>query len=224
MSKGNESTTYIDLKGLRDEEKTHIIAGLGEAVRNGALIIYPTDTVYGIGATLNSEAALESIYAAKERNHHMPLILLVDSAEAAAKVAKVEAHAALFQALTRKFWPGALTLILEKKDNVPDLITAGGRTVGVRMPDSPVALAVIRAAGGIFPTTSANISGAETPAAFEELSETIKNRARIVIDDGKCPLSLASTIADISAGDVRILRQGAISAEEINESIAKQER
>ncbi|MDR1834633.1 MAG: threonylcarbamoyl-AMP synthase [Fusobacteriaceae bacterium] len=211
---------YIDLKELPERKKADVIAGLAEEIRNGALIVYPTDTVYGIGASLWSDEALKRIYAAKDRAHDMPLILLVDSVEAVAKVARIEAQAALFHALTRDFWPGALTLILEKKDNVPDLITAGGKTVGVRMPDSAAALAVISAAGGIFPTTSANISGEETPNAFSELSEILKKRADILIDDGKCPVSLASTIVDISRGDLRILRQGSVTEQDMRKSVS----
>jgi L-threonylcarbamoyladenylate synthase len=193
-------------------------------LKNGKLIIYPTDTVYGLGASIYDEDALKNIYKVKERDYSMPLIVLVDNFDKIEKVAKIDKNNKTFKILkklTDAFWPGALTIILEKSENIPDIIASSGNTIGVRMPKSDIALDIITAASGILPTTSANISGEPTPSSYEELSEKIKSRVDILVDGGKCPISLASTIIDITFDIPKILRFGAISKEDIENVIGK---
>lgn len=194
---------------------------IGEQIKKGALIIYPTDTVYGIGASIQSEEALIHLYQAKSRNFSSPLIALVDSVERISEIAYVERKKELLEKLSQKFWPGGLTIILPAKDCVPKIMISGGNTVGVRIPNHEMALSIIRAAGGILPTTSANISGEATPSSYQELSETIKRNADIVIDGGVCPVGEASTILDFTKDSIQILRLGAITKEEIEAVIGK---
>lgn len=122
--------------------------------------------------------------------------------------------------LIKRFWPGGLTIILKRKDNVPDIMVSGGATVGVRMPEHEIALNIISRAGGMLPTTSANISGEATPKSYAELSEKFKSRVDIIVDGGECPIGSASTIIDMS-DEPKILRLGAISVEEIEKVIGK---
>lgn len=192
-----------------------------EQIKKGALIIYPTDTVYGIGASIQSEEALIHLYQAKSRNFSSPLIALVDSVERISEIAYVERKKELLEKLSQKFWPGGLTIILPAKDCVPKIMISGGNTVGVRIPNHEMALSIIRAAGGILPTTSANISGEATPSSYQELSEAIKRNADIVIDGGVCPVGEASTILDFTKDSIQILRLGAITKEEIEAVIGK---
>lgn len=194
---------------------------IGEQIKKGALIIYPTDTVYGIGASIQSEEALIHLYQAKSRNFFSPLIALVDSVERISEIAYVERKKELLEKLSQKFWPGGLTIILPAKDCVPKIMISGGNTVGVRIPNHEMALSIIRAAGGILPTTSANISGEATPSSYQELSEAIKRNADIVIDGGVCPVGEASTILDFTKDSIQILRLGAITKEEIEAVIGK---
>ncbi|AVQ16564.1 MULTISPECIES: L-threonylcarbamoyladenylate synthase [Fusobacterium] len=194
---------------------------IGEQIKKGALIIYPTDTVYGIGASIQSEEALIHLYQAKSRNFSSPLIALVDSVERISEIAYVERKKELLEKLSQKFWPGGLTIILPAKDCVPKIMISGGNTVGVRIPNHEMALSIIRAAGGILPTTSANISGEATPSSYQELSEAIKRNADIVIDGGVCPVGEASTILDFTKDSIQILRLGAITKEEIEAVIGK---
>ena len=194
---------------------------IGEQIKKGALIIYPTDTVYGIGASIQSEEALIHLYQAKSRNFSSPLIALVDSVERISEIAYVERKKELLEKLSQKFWPGGLTIILPDKDCVPKIMISGGNTVGVRIPNHEMALSIIRAAGGILPTTSANISGEATPSSYQELSEAIKRNADIVIDGGVCPVGEASTILDFTKDSIQILRLGAITKEEIEAVIGK---
>ena len=194
---------------------------IGEQIKKGALIIYPTDTVYGIGASIQSEEALIHLYQAKSRNFSSPLIALVDSVERISEIAYVERKKELLEKLSQKFWPGGLTIILPAKDCVPKIMISGGNTVGVRIPNHEMALSIIRAAGGILPTTSANISGEATPSSYQALSEAIKRNADIVIDGGVCPVGEASTILDFTKDSIQILRLGAITKEEIEAVIGK---
>ena len=177
--------------------------------------------MYGIGASIQSEEALIHLYQAKSRNFSSPLIALVDSVERISEIAYVERKKELLEKLSQKFWPGGLTIILPAKDCVPKIMISGGNTVGVRIPNHEMALSIIRAAGGILPTTSANISGEATPSSYQELSEAIKRNADIVIDGGVCPVGEASTILDFTKDSIQILRLGAITKEEIEAVIGK---
>lgn len=180
------------------------------------VIVYPTDTVYGVGARMDSENAIKKLYAAKSRAFSSPLIALVSSKEKVFDIAKVTpAKKEKLQKLMDAFWPGGLTIVLKKREKVPAIMVSGGETVGVRMPNHEVALKIIEQAGGVLPTTSANISGAETPRSYEEISQEFKERVDVIIDDGKCPIGTESTIIDMSNRNIKILRTGAITKEEI---------
>lgn len=192
-----------------------------KSLKAGELIIYPTDTVYGIGGVISSEDTIKSIYKTKERSFKSPLIVLVSDMEKIEEVAYIEEkNREAIKKLITNFWPGGLTIILKKKEWVPNIMTADGETVGVRMPALDVALEIIKSAGGLLPTTSANISGEMTPRAYEELSEKFKERVDIIVDGGKSPLGTESTIIDMS-DEPKILRLGAISIEDIEKVIGK---
>lgn len=195
---------------------------IGSLLKEGKLIIYPTDTVYGIGAIMDSIDAIKGVYNAKKRNFSSPLIVLVSDPNKISKIAYIdEKHKENIDKLINKFWPGGLTIILKKKSCVPDIMTANGDTVGVRMPDLKISLDIIDSVGGLFPTTSANISGEATPRSYEELSCEFKNRVNIIIDGGKSPVGVASTIIDMSGDTPKIIRVGAISVKEIEDVIGK---
>lgn len=191
-------------------------------IKKGNIIIYPTDTVYGVGGSIDSEQALRKIYSAKSRMYTSPLIALVSERDIINKIAKIpKINEEKFKVLTDKFWPGGLTIILERLPNVPDIMVSNGNTVGLRMPNHEIALKVIEAAGGLLPTTSANISGESTPRSYDELSEEFISRVDIAIDGGKCPVGTESTIIDLTNEKIKILRVGAISQVEIEAIIGK---
>ncbi len=195
---------------------------IGKLLKEGKLIIYPTDTVYGVGGIMESEDAIRGVYSAKQRNFSSPLIVLVSDPTKIDKIAYIEAYnREKIEKLIKKFWPGGLTIILKKKPCVPDIMTANGDTVGVRMPNLQTSLDIIQSVGGLFPTTSANISGEATPRSFEELSEVFKQRVDILVDGGKSPVGVASTIIDMSEKTPKIIRVGAISIKEIEDTIGQ---
>lgn len=194
---------------------------IGTRLKKGELIIYPTDTVYGVGGVLK-EDTLKKIYEAKTRSFSSPLIALVNSLDKVDEIAIIsDEHREKINKLIERFWPGGLTIILKKRENVPAIMVSNGETVGVRMPNHKLALDIIESAGGILATTSANISGEATPSSFVEISPIFKKRVDIVIDGGKCPIGTASTIIDMSKSKISILREGSISKEEIENIIGK---
>ena len=184
---------------------------IGAELKNGKIIIYPTDTVYGVGGIITNEETIKNIYKAKDRSFSSPLIALISSADKIEEIAVInEKNRDKINKLIQAFWPGGLTIILESKKIVPPIMISNGKTVGVRMPDHEAALKIIESAGGILPTTSANISGEVTPRSYEELDEKFKCRVDITVDGGKCPIGTASTIIDMSSENIKILREGAI--------------
>lgn len=189
---------------------------------NDGIIIYPTDTVYGVGASINSLKGLQKVYEVKERDFRSPLIALLSKAEYIERVAIIdEEKKIIIEKLAHEFWPGALTIILNKKENVPEIMVSGGETIGIRIPDLKLAQDIIESVGGILPTTSANISGKKTPRNFEELDESFKARVDVIVNGGESPLGIESTILDLTKPLPKILREGAIKKETIEKIIGK---
>lgn len=196
------------------------LSAIAKRVKSGEVIVYPTDTVYGVGTIIEKEDALKKIYSAKERTFSSPLIALVSDESGVEKIAYIDKNKDQIKKLIKYFWPGALTIILDKKENVPSIMLSGGESIGVRMPNHPIALEIIEACGGILATTSANISGEPSPKKFSEVSEEFKKRVEIVVDGGVCNLGIESTIIDMREKPL-ILRHGGVTKEEIEKIIGK---
>ncbi len=181
-----------------------------EALEAGALVVLPTDTVYGLAASLRRPDAIRAIFAAKRRPEGMALPVLVASPEDAERLVPgaLDAH----DALLRRRWPGALTVIVPASAQIPPEVTAGRDTVGLREPDHPVAVAILHAAGGALAVTSANISGDQPACEVADLPEELLRQVAVVIDAGRCPGGTASTVLDLAAHPPRVLREGAIPA------------
>ncbi len=184
-------------------------------IKRGGLIVLPTDTVYGVGCDMRSEPALTRLYAAKDRPRNMPIPVLVADPDDARQVAESLPDA--FPSLAQRFWPGALTLIVPRRPDLPPILTAGGDTVAVRLPDHQEARAIIRAAGGALAVTSANRSGRPAPATAEEALEDLRGRVQLVIDGGRCPGGRPSSIVDLTGEHPRLLRLGALDVEQLRE-------
>ena len=183
----------------------------GEIIRNGGLVVFPTETVYGLGANALDRFAAESIYRAKGRPSDNPLIVHVaEIAELEDLVLEIpEAAKILFQ----HFSPGPLTLILPKKVSVPDSVTGGLSTVAVRIPSHPEALEFLKQCGVPVAAPSANRSGRPSPTSFEMARAEMEGLADAILDGGDCEIGLESTVAVIEGKNIRILRPGAVTAE-----------
>jgi L-threonylcarbamoyladenylate synthase len=193
------------------------IAQAAAVLRAGGLVAFPTETVYGLGAHALDAAAVGRIFAAKGRPAHNPLIVHV---AAAADVGKVAADwPASAARLAERFWPGPLTLVLPKKAQVPDVVTAGGPTVAVRVPAHPVALALLEAAGVPVAAPSANRSSRLSPTRAAHVLRDLEGRIDLVLDGGPCAGGIESTVLDLTADPPRLLRPGLVSLAELEATL-----
>lgn len=190
-----------------------------QALRQGRLVAFPTDTVYGVGALAFLPEAVEHIYRVKGRSRSKAIPLLVDGVDRLSKVAEDPPGEAL--ALAERFWPGPLTMVLLRKPTVPDAVTAGGLSVAVRVPDHDFALRLIGAAGGVLAATSANLSGRPDPVTAQEVLGYLEGRIDLILDGGRCPGGIPSTVVDLSGTSPHILRVGAISSEKLEETLGR---
>lgn len=204
---------YIDLK----EKKLAGLEKPARIIKNGGIVVFPTETVYGIGANgLNAEA-VKRIYEIKKRPLTKPINLLVNSVEMIEKVAKDITP--LEYAIIKEFFPGPLTMILKKKEIVPDIVTAGGATVGIRMPANEIALELIKKAGVPLATPSANISDKPSKTNIKDVMKDFPEGVDCFVDGGESRIGVASTIVQVIDGVPHILRQGTITEEQIKKLI-----
>lgn len=188
----------------------------GAVLRAGGLVAFPTETVYGLGADALDEAAVRGIFAAKGRPGDNPLIVHVASEEEVAQVAASDgAGVDMLRRLARRWWPGPLTVILPKGPEVPDAVTAGLATVAVRMPDHPVALGLIRAAGRPVAAPSANRSGRPSPTEARHVLQDLDGRIDMILDGGPATIGVESTVLDLSVRPAVVHRPGAITMEQL---------
>lgn len=183
----------------------HRISKLVEILRNGGLIAYPTDTTYGIGCSIFNKKGLEKIYQVKQRDRRKPFSFICSDLSEISKYTRLTNMA--FKILKR-FLPGPYTFVLEATREVPELLTTRQRTVGVRIPDNPVCMAIVRELGAPIVTTSANLSGEDPVGDPIEIDRLFGNRLDIVVDGGLLSTDVSSVISLIN-DDVEILREGA---------------
>ncbi len=187
------------------------ITEAAEILCRAGLVAFPTETVYGLGANALDQAAVARIFAAKERPSTDPLIVHLSGLDQLSRVARAIPPAA--QTLAEAFWPGPLTLVLPKQPHIPPLVTAGLDTVAVRVPDHPVALALLRAADLPIAAPSANRFGHTSPTAAQHVWHDLQGRIEIILDGGVTTVGVESTVLDVSAVLPCILRPGGITVE-----------
>ena len=185
-------------------------------LNKGGLVAFPTDTVYGVGTLVFDGPAVESIYRAKDRPIEKAIPVLIGDAEDMEKVGMNIPETAY--RLATRFWPGPLTVVIPKKPTLPESVSATA-TVGVRVPNHAVARALLRSAGPMA-VTSANISGQPSPSTAEEVFAQLGGRIDLIIDGGKTPGGVPSTVIDCTENDLKILRAGPISLEAIRAKLS----
>lgn len=189
--------------------KDHDLCTAANIIKSGGLVAFPTETVYGLGAdALNPEAA-EKIYEAKGRPSDNPLIVHIADPKHMGQIAKDIPDKAY--ELGEVFWPGPLTIILNKREIVPFGITGGLNTVAIRLPASRIAKSIISCSGGFIAAPSANVSGKPSPTTAEHVIDDMVGKIDMIIDGGKSTLGLESTIIDLSSNEPTILRPGCIT-------------
>ena len=187
-----------------------------QLLRDGKTVAFPTETVYGLGANALDADAVRKIYEAKGRPANNPLNVLIDDQAQLAEL--VDSVPETAQKLMDAFWPGPLTLIFKcRKHAVPVCVTGGLDTIGVRMPNHPVALRLMRMAGLLVAAPSANLSGKPSPTAASHVKDDLGGRIHAIVSGGSCAVGLESTILDISGEAPVILRPGAVTREQLEE-------
>jgi L-threonylcarbamoyladenylate synthase len=187
-----------------------------EILKNGGIIAFPTDTVYGLGSSFFDPSGIEKLFIAKGRDFNKAIAVLISN------LSQVDLLTGDFNSqankLATRFWPGALTLVVKKLPSLPDILSPTS-TIGIRMPDSGFTRELISATGPLA-TTSANLAGGKNPLTAKDVLEQLDNRIDLLIDGGKCPGGVPSTVVDCTQSKQVILRQGSISEEEIQNTLS----
>ncbi|MHB1293357.1 MAG: L-threonylcarbamoyladenylate synthase [Anaerolineae bacterium] len=189
------------------------------ALRQGELVVFPTDTVYGVGCDVWRAEAVEKLYWAKGRPAHLAIPVLVSSQDALVRVAR--ALPKDLGPLAEAFWPGALTVVVRRAPDLPAILTAGEDTVAVRMPDDALALALIEGMDEALAVTSANLSGRPSPVTAQDALRDLGGRVAVVLDGGTCPGGVASSIVDLVSDPPVLLRQGGLSLEALQQVLPR---
>ena len=209
----------IVLKAENEQQRRESAKLAGECIRQGGLVAFPTETVYGLGADALNASAAEKIYAAKERPADNPLIVLIGEMKSLDPIVTYIPPKA--KILAEKFWPGPLTMILEKTELVPSVTTGGLQKVAVRIPSHPLTLEIIRQAGGYVTGPSANTSGRPSPTLAKHVLEDMQGKIQMILDGGELSIGIESTIVDMTVEPPLILRPGSITKEMLEEYIGE---
>lgn len=205
---------------MADTPTSSEISAAAEILRAGGLVAFPTETVYGLGANALDVRAVARVFEVKGRPHFDPLIVHVASWERAESL--VDEFPPIARQLADRFWPGPLTLVLPKREIIPDLVTSGGPTVAVRVPDHPLALALLRAADVPVAAPSANLFGRISPTTAEHVREQLGDRIDLILDGGPCRVGVESTVLQITLDEPpRLLRPGGVTLEEIEALVGR---
>lgn len=212
-------TLYFDLRDTKGQQKEieDNIAAAAMILREGGLVALPTETVYGLGANGLNGKAVRHIFEVKGRPQDNPLILHITGPQWLPRYCRDIPPIAFV--LTRKFWPGPLTMILKRRETVPDEVTAGLDTIAVRCPNHPVTLSIIREAGIPIAAPSANISGRPSCTTIQDVLEDMNGKIDAVVDGGPCIVGVESTILDLTCEQPRLLRPGGLPVEELERII-----
>jgi len=231
MDTGNVKTVLLDVCGLTEEElrraqvyrepaaiknvedlygKIRYAAGV---LKRGGLVAFPTETVYGIGADVFNEDAVRRVYEAKGRPSDNPMIVHIARASDSGRLASRIPPEAV--KLADAFWPGPLTMVLPKRAEVPDCVTGGLMTVGIRLPDSPVAEALIRFAGTPVAAPSANLSGRPSPTKAKHVIEDLNGKVDVILVGPDCRVGIESTVVDMTSSPPRVLRPGVVTRDDL---------
>lgn len=181
-------------------------------IKNGGLVAFPTDTVYGLGASALSKSAVQGIFRIKKRSPKKQLPIFLPSKKEVSKfVQKISPCA---QKLIKKHWPGPLTLVFSA-NNLGSMITGGSPTIALRIPDQPVVLKMLKITGVPWAVTSVNLSGEKSAVSFKEVKKLLDGKIDLIIDSGRCPLGKESTVVDVSVFPPHVLREGYIKKHEL---------
>ncbi|MBE7064706.1 MAG: threonylcarbamoyl-AMP synthase [Ruminococcaceae bacterium] len=196
---------------------TDVLKYCAECLRTGGLVCFPTETVYGLGANAFMQGSVSKIFKAKGRPSDNPLIVHISDYEMLDLVTDCgDIQREMLMKIGEKYWPGPLTMIVSRDDAIPETVSCGLSTVGIRYPENPIAKELIRLAGVPVAAPSANISGRPSPSEAAHVIEDLNGKVDIIIDGGPCKVGVESTVLDLTSGKPTILRPGAVTLEQIS--------
>lgn len=198
-----------------------LIAEAARILREGELVAFPTETVYGLAAHALNEEAVAKIYAVKKRSRNKPLAVCVTGWKAAESL--VEGSITSAKDMMKRFWPGPLTLVMKGKSIIPDIVTAGTRTIALRCPSNPIAIALLKETKVPLVVTSANISGAASATTAQQVAGDLGDNVDLILDGGPTQLKVESTVLDLTVTPPALLREGAISRKELSQFFTSKE-
>ncbi len=199
---------------IKDDELDEIV----DIIKRDGIVVFPTETVYGIGGNALSENVINNIYNIKKRPQEKALNILVKNKEEIKKYAYISNE--LEEEIIDKFMPGPITIILKKrKSQIPDLLTGNNDTIGIRIPDNDIVKKILEKCNLPIAAPSANISGKPSSIRLEDIKPDFDGKVDAFIDGGKCKQNISSTIVKVIDGNIKILREGIISIKDINEKI-----
>ncbi len=217
-----KKTRIVRIDPLKPEKK--LLEEAAVILRQGGTVAFPTETVYGLGANALDPVAVQGIFAAKGRPADNPLIAHIAGRATLEELAETPSEVeGLVNLLISRFWPGPMTLILPKKPVVPDVVTGGLDTVAVRMPDHPIALALIAAAGVPVAAPSANISGRPSPTTAAHVIADLDGKVEMIIDGGPTGIGVESTVLDLTTRVPTLLRPGGVALEDLRALVGEVE-
>ncbi len=200
-------------------KETQLILQAARIIQKGGIVAFPTETVYGLGANVFNPLAVARIFEVKRRPYFDPLIVHVANPDNVSKLVKeIPSNA---KKLIESFWPGPLTVVLLKGEDIPDIVTAGLPTVAIRMPSHPMALSLIKESNCPIAAPSANPFGYLSPTTADHVREQLGDQVDLILDGGPCPVGVESTIVSFLEEEPRLLRPGGLSLEEIESIIGK---
>jgi tRNA threonylcarbamoyl adenosine modification protein (Sua5/YciO/YrdC/YwlC family) len=204
-----------------ESPEASLIRYAADQIRSGEVLGMPTDTFYGLAADPFNLRAVDRVYEIKSRNRHKPLSLLIESVDQAEELAQPLPEE--FHVLARRYWPGPLTIIVKASPRLPLKVTANTGNIAIRIPSAKIPLSVVQAAQIPITATSANLSGAEECTTAMAVRDQLRHRISIIVDGGTSPREIPSTIIDLTDEEARwrIIREGAIPAQEISEFFAQ---
>lgn len=202
--------------------KHELINEAALVIKNGGVIAFPTQHLYGLGADAFNADAVNRVFEIKRRPHDKPLLVLIDKPYDLTRLVQQVPYAAT--RIMERFWPGAVTIVFKAKHILPINLTAGTERIGVRMPEHPVALALTTAAQGPITATSANITGNSGCSLASEMDPLITDKLDLIIDVGALKGGMGSTVVDVTGDSPKILRQGAVSEKDIFAAVSQKRR
>ena len=199
----------------------NVLAEAAKIINAGGLVAFPTETVYGIGADGTNQSAIRKIYQVKGREKRKPILVIVGKEKDI--IPLTQFVPAGVENIIDAFWPGPLTMVLPRSDSIPPIVSAGLPTVGVRVPDHPIASQLIEMAGCPIAAPSGNRFGCISPTTAEHVREQLADRVQVILDGGPCRVGVESTVLDMTSDTPRLLRPGGVTREELEEVVGSVE-